>query len=76
MMIFGARKGGSQSQIRYDGIYNRSKPNEIRVLTTVIAYDTTENQQNFNLKSVGNYFVNDLLLMRKIYASPGGTAIR
>ena len=81
MMIFGARKGGSQSQIRYDGIYNRSKPNEIRVLTTVIAYDTTENQQNFSFRKASEIirdvcFVNDLLLMRKIYASPGGTAIR
>ena len=31
MMIFGARKGGFQSQIRYDGMYKRSKPNETMV---------------------------------------------
>ena len=35
MIIFGARKGGSQSQIRYDDVYKRSKPNEIKVLTSL-----------------------------------------
>ena len=82
MMLFGARKGGIQSQIRYQGKYKMRKPNEIRALTTVIMryYCGTNlclDNNNDNLSRNQGYFtLFDLLLMRKIYASPGGTANR
>jgi hypothetical protein len=41
MMTLGALKGGFQFQIRYDGMYKRSKPKEIKTLTMVIAKDNT-----------------------------------
>ena len=49
MMTLGALKGGSQFQIRYDGMYKRSKPNEIKTLTMVVAKDDTGERPVSNL---------------------------
>ena len=74
MITFGARKGGFQFQIRYDGMYKRSKSSIDERRWIRRYWQTTQ----FNNQSQNNLKTNmpDLQLRRNKYASPGGTANR